>query len=149
MHVTFCRQRQDLVPPCPPHPIYVLCLLCCSGAVAVAPLVCNQTGVSPMFKVICTGFLPHSPPGVLIAGFAPNGVTLTDAKLQGGDIFGDGSLSDGRIYATTMPTSLSGNALVAGYENPFYDMVQVSGMQGSCDIICCWPSAVGYDGPTN
>ena len=71
-----------------------------------------------MFKVTCIGFLPQTAPGILISSLAPNGVTLTSATLQGGDI-------GGNISATVVPSNSSGNAWLAGRGDAKYDLVQV------------------------
>ena len=88
-----------------------------------------------MFKVTCIGFLPLTAPGILISSLAPNGVTLTSATLQGGDVVGN-------ISATVVPSTSSGSAWLAGRGDAKYDLLQVMAGTGWLTLVqqigmCC------------
>ena len=94
-----------------------------AGVVAVSSppaLTCTKSGI----KVTCNGFLPSSPPGLLISSSGLNGVTINAATLQGRSIMG----SKPAFVVPTL-TSKTGDALLVatdGQQMPVWVMAQVN-----------------------
>ena len=128
------------------------CLLCIHAGSAAGVTVTTQVMKPPPLKpstlsctrsgtqVSCNGFLPSSPPGVLLSNSAPYGLTITGGiRLQGGSI-------DGNPKTVLLTTSGAGDALFISNDTMGLNMVQVSsfsltlGHHGSIIYRIAWPA---------